>query len=86
MSTFYCPLPLLPIDTSTNTKYSTTIYAGEYCAIPCPTLEWTVNEWHYLTKILTILVIIATILSFVSLVCHIIEYKKYFIRCMFIGM
>ena len=82
-TTFICPSPLV-LSHGSGIDGSTTIIAYENCVVPCPTIEYTVQEWDELTAILTILVIISTILSGTALVCHMIEYRKYFIRCMLI--
>ena len=82
-STFICPAPLV-LSHGSGINGAATIVAYGNCVVPCPTIEYTVGEWDQLTAILTILVIISTTLSGAALICHMIEYRKYYIRCMLI--
>jgi hypothetical protein len=83
---FICPSPLVYYNNESNVPaYHTIVAANDYCAVPCPTIEYTSKQWHVENNVVTILVIISFSLCFLVFLSHITEFYKYYIRIMFIG-
>ena len=86
MSGFICPFPLVSYNISDLPAYSTVYdaYAGS-CAVPCPSIDFKPSEWITTVNITLILSAISTLASFVVLIAHLTEFRRFFIRVMFIG-
>ena len=65
----------------------TTLYKSgvEGCAVPCPNLDYTKDEWNRLQLTLGVIVAMAFFTSLASFLSHILEYKRFYILVMFIG-
>lgn len=84
-STFYCPEPLLTFIPSQIPDYTTTLVAYQNCAVPCPSLDLNSTEWSNLQNLILYLVMISFFLSSSSFLAHIMEFRRFYIRIMFIG-
>lgn len=81
--TFICPSPLVYAHES---KYTTVwAYKEGNCAVACPTVTYSSEEWHDYWKIVTALSVISLVLSLFSTIFHAYDVKKYFIRTMFVS-
>lgn len=91
VSSFICPYPLQSFDPSTLGQKSargaatTTLVAYENCAVPCPMVDFTPNEWSTLCLTITILVCLSMTTSFISFFSHLLDRKRHYILCMFTG-
>ena len=65
----------------------TTLYTSgiDGCAVPCPNLVYSKDEWNQLQLTLGVIVAMAFFTSLASLLSHILEYKRFYILVMFIG-
>ncbi len=87
MSNYFCPEPLVQYDTSKSFPSYTTLYTSgiEGCAVPCPNLDYSKDEWNQLQLTLGVIVAMAFFTSLASFLSHILEYKRFYILVMFIG-
>jgi hypothetical protein len=84
-ATFFCPYPLVGYDPSIFIDGATIIEAGPNCAIPCPSVDFTSDEWNFWVSMLSFFVIVSCITSTLSFVSHMLEFQRFFILNMFIG-
>jgi hypothetical protein len=85
-SSFICPSPLVYYSNATKAPtYHTILAANDYCAVPCPTIEYSPREWDTINKVVSILVIISFCSCLLVFLSHVTEFYKYYIRLMFIG-
>jgi hypothetical protein len=82
-TTFYCPSPLVY---AYEDKYFTEwAYQTGNCTIPCPTVTFTSTEWNSLAQVCEVLAYITCITSLSGLVYYAKDFKKFFIRFMFLS-
>jgi hypothetical protein len=82
---FYCPTPLVYIDTMNDPPHSTKLHVVGACVSPCPTVDFTSHDWNVMTDTMTCLVYIALIMSLLCFCAHLFDFQRFFIRIMFIG-
>ena len=80
---FICPYPLAYFNSTP--AHSQTFVAYANCATPCPTIDYDDQQWEILTDILLYTSGIACVLSLAVFIAHISQFKRYYIRVMFIG-
>lgn len=79
---YICPLPLVyAYDDSYTTLY---VYEPGNCAVPCPSITYTSDEREYFTTILKSLSLITLTVSILGFLSLIREFRKNFIRIMFL--
>jgi hypothetical protein len=81
-ATFYCPSPLV----YAYDDHDTVLWAFEpgHCAVPCPTITYTSNEWDFLKQAVWILAVISLITTTMTLTILSADISKLFLRAMFI--
>ena len=80
--TFYCPEPLVYAEPSDN-YYILWALEAEGCALPCPSLTYTPNEWSTLVNILlglSCLCFVAAVMSSIILATNV---TKFYVKLMF---
>lgn len=82
---FICPYPLIPYNASSTPSGSSTIEANEYCAVPCPTFALRPRQWDAITVGVTVFSIASFVLSLTVFLAHLPQFKRYYIRIMFIA-
>jgi hypothetical protein len=83
---FYCPAPLVYITSQDATpQHCSTLNVVGLCVSPCPTVDFTTHDWHVMSDTMLALVYIALLMSFLCFVAHCVDFRRFFIRIMFIG-
>lgn len=82
-----CPEPLIDVPHGSWDTTGTVYYAELpfTCALPCPQIIYTHDEWHQLKDLLFVASTLASIASAVVLVGHLNKGKNHFVRIMFIS-
>jgi hypothetical protein len=87
-SSFVCPYPLVYADGLKNyaDKYTTHwAYQEGNCAVRCPSIALTVDEFDSYNENVFRISVVSFILSFMVLLVHIPDIKKYYVRVLFIS-
>jgi hypothetical protein len=81
---FYCPQPLVYSEPSSNPDYYT-LWAleSQNCALPCPSLTYTPQEWSLLVNILLGLSIACFLAAIISSIILATDIKKFYVKLMF---
>lgn len=81
-SPYLCAAPLV----HTTKDIFTTVWALESigCAVPCPTVTFTDNEWNSVENLVKLLTVISLVSSSTMFVSHVFQAHKYRNRLMFI--
>lgn len=86
--TFICPYPLVHADsTKEYPDYYSTHWAYKHgnCAVRCPTIVLTVDEFHQFNQNVWIIALISCIFSLIVLAFHLPEASRYNIRIFFVA-
>lgn len=84
---FLCPAPLVGYNPE-STSAGEVISAATGCAIPCPSLLYSDNEWDTMKDVLFVGSLVSMISSFLVLISHLQnegDFNKYYLRIQFIG-
>jgi hypothetical protein len=90
MMAILCPQPLISFDITTaeaSLCQGCEIHAvgSSNCAVPCPTLLYDDAQWNGLADTVLYTSGIACVLSFAVFCAHVCEFRRYYIRLMFIS-
>jgi hypothetical protein len=85
-NSFICPAPLVYFNTNQTSHDGYEAHVVGYnCAVPCPTVIYSDQQWDFLADTVLYTSGIACVLSLAVFLAHVREFKRYYIRIMFIS-